>query len=49
VHLHMDMIGIADCGSDFPPQVIRWSILTTSENENGKVHVNKTHHKKERH
>ena len=29
------------CGDDFSPQVIRWSILTTSENVvDGVVHVN---------
>ena len=36
-------------GGDFPPQVIGRSILTTSENENGEVHVDKTHHRKEGH
>jgi len=29
--------------------VIGWSILTTSENENGEVRVNKTQHSKEGH
>ena len=37
------------CGGDFLPQVIEWSILTTSENENEKVQVDKTQHRKESH
>ena len=51
--IETDVIGhefsISTCGGDFSPQVIRWSIITTSEKRSGVEHVNRAQHRKERH